>query len=369
MTIKKFYRCKNCLMVSTRPRTNFVRGVCSACINFAERKKINWKQREKTLWNLCNKIRKKNGDHDIIVPVGGGKDSSYVAWVLKHKFKMNPLCVFCEPPMFTELGQENLNNFEKAGFDVLRISQNEHYRKMEKICFTESGLPQNNWLALITVAPMRIAKNLKIKMIMWGEDGESMYGGNNSQKNKINPRADYFFKTKVNNNSLSKYIKKNNLDKKNYFWSNIEDNEIKQFSSILKCHWSYFEKWDEEKHLKLAKKFCGHKNLKKKQQASLNDHSHTDQRLYSLHMYLAYLKFGFGRATTDVSIGIRHKKYSKKQGIQLINKNDSIFPTEFLNDYLNYFKINKSQFFKILKKFVNKDLFKINKKKIVFRYK
>ena len=196
-----------------------------------------------------------------------------------------------------------------------------------------------------------------------------MYGGNNSQKNKINPRADYFFKTKVNNNSLSKYIKKNNLDKKNYFWSNIEDNEIKQFSSILKCHWSYFEKWDEEKHLKLAKKFCGHKNLKKKQQASLNDHSHTDQRLYSLHMYLAYLKFGFGRATTDVSIGIRHKKYSKKQGIQLINKNDSIFPTEFLNDYLNYFKINKSQFFKILKKFVNKDLFKINKKKIVFRYK
>ena len=65
-------------------------------------------------------------------------------------------------------------------------------------------------------------------------------------------------------------------------------------------------------------------------------------------MYLAYLKFGFGRATTDVSIGIR-QKYSKKQGIKLIKKNDSLFPEEFLNDYLNYFKMNKSQFFKILK--------------------
>ena len=54
-------------MVSTRPRINFVNGVCSACINFAERKKINWKQREKTLWKLCNKIRKKNGDYDVIV--------------------------------------------------------------------------------------------------------------------------------------------------------------------------------------------------------------------------------------------------------------------------------------------------------------
>ena len=95
--------------------------------------------------------------------------------------------------------------------------------------------------------------DLKIKMIMWGEDGESMYGGNNSQKNKISPRADYFFKTKVNNNSLSKYIKKNNLDKKNYFWSHIEDNEIKQSSSILKCHWSYFEKWDEETIFMMAR--------------------------------------------------------------------------------------------------------------------
>ena len=34
---------------------------------------------------------------------------------------MNPLCVFCEPPLFTKLGQQNLNNFEKAGSDVLRI--------------------------------------------------------------------------------------------------------------------------------------------------------------------------------------------------------------------------------------------------------
>ena len=65
-----------------------------------------------------------------------------------------------------KLGQQNLNNFEKAGFDVLRISQNKYYRKMEKILFIELGLPQNNWLALVGVAPMRVAKNLKIKMII-----------------------------------------------------------------------------------------------------------------------------------------------------------------------------------------------------------
>ena len=282
---------------------------------------------------------------------------------------MNPLCVFCEPPIFTDTGKENLDNFMKAGFDVLRISQNKHFQKMEKITFIESGLPQNNWLGLISVAPQRAARNLGIKMIMWGEDGESMYGGDNNHWNTMSPESAYFFKTKQNNRNIGKYLKKNNLDQKDYYWSNIEDADLNQYSSILKCHWSYFEKWDEYKHLQFAKKYVGLKSMKKKQMGSINAHSHTDQKLYALHMYLAYLKYGFGRATTDVSIGIRHGKYTKKTGIQLIKKNDSLFPEELLNDYLHYFKMNKAQFFEILKKFVNKDLFKIVGKKIIFKYK
>ena len=78
-------------------------------------KRLIGNKEKKLFGNYVIKLEKKNGDHDVIVPVGGGKDSSYVAWVLKHKFKMNPLCVFCEPPLFTKLGQQNLNNFEKAG--------------------------------------------------------------------------------------------------------------------------------------------------------------------------------------------------------------------------------------------------------------
>ena len=364
MTIKKFYRCKKCLMVSTRPRINFVNGICYACINFAERKKINWKQREKKLWEICNKIRKNNGEHDIIVPIGGGKDSSYVAWTLKNKFKMNPLGVFCEPPMFTNLGIENLNNFMKSGFDVFRISQNDQFKKMEKITFIDSGLPQHNWIGLIIVAPLRVAKQLNIKTIMWGEEAESMYGGDNSQKDKVSFRTKNL-KIKQNYNTIGKYVKKYNLKKSDYYWSNFDDSEVKQFSSIYKCYWSFFEKWDEAKHFKIAVKNCGLKFLKKKQDGAINNHSHTDQKLYSLHMYIAYLKYGFARATTDVSIGIRHKRFTIKEGKEIIKKYDNVFPNEFLNDYLKYFKMSKTQFFKVLKSFVNKDLFTMVGKKII----
>ena len=61
-------------------------------------------------------MRKSNGDYDVVVPAGGGKDSSYVAWTLKHKYNMNPLCVFCEPPLFTKIGEENLLNFKSNLF-------------------------------------------------------------------------------------------------------------------------------------------------------------------------------------------------------------------------------------------------------------
>ena len=46
-------------MVSTRPRINFVNGVCSACINFAERKKLIGNKEKKLFGNYVIKLEKK----------------------------------------------------------------------------------------------------------------------------------------------------------------------------------------------------------------------------------------------------------------------------------------------------------------------
>ena len=75
-------------------------------------------------------------------------------------------------------------------------------------------------------------------------------------------------------------------------------------------------------------------------------------------MYLAYIKFGFGRATTDSSIAIRLGYMNRNRGIRIVKKKDNIFPEEFLYDYLKYFNISKKYFFKILKSLVNKKIFK-----------
>ena len=86
--------------------------------------KINWNAREKELTDLCNKHRKKNG-YDVIVPSSGGKDSGYVAHMLKYEFGMNPLTVTWAPHLYTEIGWKNLQDFINiGGFDNILFTPN-----------------------------------------------------------------------------------------------------------------------------------------------------------------------------------------------------------------------------------------------------
>ena len=73
---------------------------------------------------------------------------------------------------------------------------------------------------------------------------------------------------------------------------------------------------------------------------------------------MMYLKFGFGRATQDAGIEIRRGAMTRNQGINLVKLYDNHFPDEFINIYLNYNKISRREFDKIIDYWVNKKLFR-----------
>jgi hypothetical protein len=70
-----------------------------------------------------------------------------------------------------------------------------------------------------------------------------------------------------------------------------------------------------------------------------------------------YLKFGFGRANQDASIEIRRGAISREQAINLVRIYDNHYPEEFIKDYLEYYKMNRSEFDSVIDKWANKDLF------------
>ena len=129
--------------MSTRPRITFdKRGWCSACLWSEEKKKLNWKARKNNLSELLNKHRSSKKQFDCITTVSGGKDGSYVSYNLRHKYKMNPLCITIRPITETKLCIENLNRFVSKGYNHILVSpDSEAMRILCKIGLLEMGFP------------------------------------------------------------------------------------------------------------------------------------------------------------------------------------------------------------------------------------
>ena len=137
--------CIKCTVSNQRPRITFdENGVCAAC-QYAEFKKtkINWKERDQELQELCDKYRKNDGSYDVIVPSSGGKDSAFVAYQLKYKYGMNPLTVTWSPHLWTRDGFDNFQeHIHTGGFDnVLGTPNGTVHRKLTKISFEILGDP------------------------------------------------------------------------------------------------------------------------------------------------------------------------------------------------------------------------------------
>ena len=354
--MKNLSWCTNCLNMSTRPRISFnVNGVCNACIWSEKKKKIDWKKRNKEFLKIVKETRNSNDtSFDAIVPVSGGKDGSHVAYQIKEKYKLNPLTVTVHPPLRTELGYKNLENFKKKGFDLLEISlPYENLRKINKFSFIDHGKPTNGWTVGIFSAVARVAEQFKINLIIYGEDGEVEYGGTTHQEKKKTFSIDYLKKVYLEGKHQKILKKCLKTEKKRYWWTFPKEKK----SKIRMTHWSNFENWDPYKHYVTAKTYCGYEGKSDRNTGTYTNFAQNDSHLQGLHYYLMYLKFGFGRATQDVGIDIRRGAMSRGQAVRLVEIYNNEYPEMDLEKCREYFEMTKSSFNKVLDKFANKDLF------------
>ena len=353
----KIFWCKNCLNMSTRPRIKFDdRGFCNACQWSEKKKNLDWEKREKYLEKLISKYKKVNNNFDCIVPVSGGKDGSYVAHTLKTKFNLRPLTVTSRPPLTLKVGDENLVNFVRSGYDHVHITPNEKsMRLLNKLGLIHMGFPYYGWLISIYGVVMRTAISFNVPLIFYAENGEIEYGGDFDQ-NKLFmdiSEIERIFLEK----GYKKIIKLSKLTDAELFWFKLPGDFEKKKSKIHITWMSSYEPWDSYKNYMVAKKYCNLKEYDESNSGTFTNFAQTDQALYDLHTYIMYLKFGFGRATQDVGIEIRRGAMTRDQGKSLVKIYDGKFPDHNLDLYLDYYEMNKDEFFLVLEKWVNKKLF------------
>lgn len=347
----EIFWCSSCLNMSTRNRITFdEQGRCNACVWAEEKKSLDWGSRKQELLSLFNR-HKRGGPFDLIVPVSGGKDGSYVSYQCKNIYGLEPLCVTVHPPMRSELGNRNLENFKKSGFQLIEINlPYDKMRDLNRKGFIEQGRPLFGWTSAIFTAVMRVAKAFDISLIMYGEDGEIEYGGGNESKDR-GTFTPSFVKHVYLEQQFEKTIGSKDLSE-SFFWKFPEDT-----GNIELAHWSYFENWNPYRNYLVAKKYCGLQERTEKNTGTYTNFAQNDNVLYDLHTYLMYLKFGFGRATQDAGIDIRRGAMTRDQAIQLVSLYDNDLPEEYVNGYLEYFEMTREDFFLTLDKWANPALF------------
>lgn len=350
--------CTNCLSMSTRPRIQFDdRGWCNACLWAEKKKTLDWDGRQKDLENLLDKHRRKDGGFDCLVPVSGGKDGSYVAYNLKHKSGMNPLAVTVTPALPLPLGDENLRAFVRSGYNHVSINPDyEAMRALNKTGFVEMGFPYYGWLISIQAAVVRTAVNYGIGLIFYGEDGEVEYGG--TTETDKNPIYDVGYMKKIYlEGGYEKVLRESGLSPERLYFFMFPDEAALANNRIDITHWSYFETWDPYRNYLVAKEHCGLKEADGSNAGTFTNFAQNDQALYALHTYLMYLKFGFGRANQDASIEVRRGAMDRQQAVNLVRLYDGQYPEQYMEMYLDYYKMTSDEYGAVLDRWANKDLF------------
>ena len=358
VNMKNLSWCSNCLTMSTRPRITFdSRGWCNACVWTEKKKALDWKARQIELVQLLDRHRRNDGEFDCLVPLSGGKDGSYVAYNLKHKYGMNPLCVTVTPALPLPLGDKNLRAFVESGYNHISINPDHNaMRALNRTGFIEMGFPYYGWLISIHTAVIRTATVFGIDLIFYGEDGEVEYGG--STETSRNPIYDVRYQKKVYlEGGYEKVLAASGLTASELnFFSFPSDAQLNKHALQL-THWSYFENWDPYRNYLVAKEHCGLKEAEDSNAGTFTNFSQNDQALYALHTYLMYLKFGFGRANQDACIEVRRGAMDREQAVNLVRLYDGHYPEEFMRQYLTYYQMTQAEFDGVLDRYANQELF------------
>jgi N-acetyl sugar amidotransferase len=349
--------CSHCVMPETRPRISFdERGWCNACQWSEEKKSLDWAGRWKLLEELCDQHRS-TGRPDCIVPVSGGKDSSYVAYMMKHRMKMHPLCVTIRPGLALDIGEKNLTNFIRSGYEHIHLTPDpEVMRQIDRIGLAEAGRPLLGWQTAVQTGIIRLAVELSIPLVMFGEEGETEYGGSKKLKHQHYYDAEDSFRIYLEGHDPRRYEEQ--FGASELYWFRYPTREKFASSGLCLTHWSFFENWDPYQHYLVAKEKCGLQEQEIRATGTYLNFAQTDTSLYNLHTWLMYLKFGFGRCSQDVGIDIRRGAMSRKQALSLVRKFDREDPGGFLEDYLDYFRMNHGEFGETIARHVNQKLFR-----------
>ena len=234
-------------------------------------------------------------------------------------------------------------------------------KKINRIALTQIGDISWPEHVLIFTVPVRIAVQLNIPLIIWGENSQNEYGGPASASEEQVLTRQWLEEfggllgLRVSDLVGFEGIETNHLIQYTY----PTDLELKRVG-VTGVFLGYFLPWDGYGNA-LFSQAHGFETYHKTVEGSLVNYENLDNAHTGIHDYFKYKKYGFGRATDIACLHIRRGRLSREDGIKLTKMLDGKFPWSYLGvpitEILKDIDISLDEFIGVCDRFTNKKLF------------
>lgn len=123
--------CKECIIPNSFPNINFEEGLCSFCRN---KNILNDKKTIDGYYKLGKILKSKKGNkYDCLVPISGGKDSSFILFYVVKIYGLKPLALYVNSGFSSEIAQKNVKKIcNKLSVDLIIVNSTIYRKKAVK---------------------------------------------------------------------------------------------------------------------------------------------------------------------------------------------------------------------------------------------
>lgn len=318
-------------------------GICQACQSAEQKIHIDWVQREKELRRILEEAKAKAGNnYDCILPVSGGKDSTFQMHVLVEVYGMKPLAVTFSHNWYSETGWYNLqNSLERFNVDHIMFTPNRNLvNRLAKKSLSAIGDACWHCHAGVGAFPLQIAVKFNIPLLIWGESiAES--SGRASYYNPVR-KFDREYFTKVSAKRKPSEMVCEYLSEKDLYPFEVPSAEECERVGVFGLHLGDYIFWDEERQTEFIRDVYGWKETQ--MEGTYKRYKSAECIMPGVHDMTCYLKRGYGRGTFHACMDVRNGLLTREEGFSLIEKHDTERP-EALDYYLKCTGMTEEEFF------------------------
>lgn len=355
--------CKRCVMPHTKPDLHIdEEGVCSACRSYEQRCVIDWDLRSSELRAVLDRYRSRDGgNYDCIIPVSGGKDSTYQT-LRMLELGMRPLCVTATTDYLTDIGRQNIENIKRLGVDYIEVSVNPVVRrKINRLALRQVG--DISWPEHVTIftIPVRVAVQYNVPLLVWGENSQNEYGGPAAaaRDNVLTRRWLEEFGGLLGLR-VSDLVGQDGIAERDLILYRYPSDEELRRVGVTGIFLGYYMPWDGLSNALIAQGY-GFRTYHRCVEGSLVNYENLDNAQTGLHDYFKFLKYGFGRATDLACMALRRGRISRADAVKLVQMHDGKYPRSYLGvsleTILKDIGMSLEEFDRVCDRFTNKKLF------------